>query len=723
MPSGCVAVNAVTAFSLRHKWSILFAWVLLAVLGAVSVNTTISRLTYTYSTPGQPGYDANLHLTQRFGIDGTFEPTIAVLHLPAGADMRTAAGRAAAHRTFVAASRPGVVAVADYANTGNAKLISADGRTTWAVLNLANPDTGPGVSAGDNLGAILQAAAPAGASVSVTGFAQLLAAGGGGNGPSVLLETLIGGALALLVMLLVYGSAIALVPLMMAVPAILTTFLCVLGLTHLTSVSYFLEYLVALVGLGVAVDYSLLVVVRWREERERGLANEEAVLVAAGRAGRAVLLSGAAVAVGLLSLILLPVPFLRSIGVGGMLIPLVAIAAAVTLLPVTLAAWGPTLDRRRLWKGSTARSNGWERWGRLIVRRRWIAGGIGLVIIGALAVPALSINTAEPLSGSLATSGPAADAFNQLQLAGVPSAIVFPIQILTHGGPTTAREVSTIAQQTPGVYTVLAPDTAAFRHGQDALLTIIPTNEGGTAAGQTIVRDLQARLADVPGGAEVGGSTAGDVAFSDAVYGNFPLVLLLITVMTFLVLMRAFRSVVLAAKAVLLNLLSMGAAFGFMVLFWQQGHGSDLIYGVPATAAIRDWIPVVVFACLFGLSMDYEVFVLSRVREEYDRTGSTDEAVVAALAKTGRLVTCAALILAVSFLALSSNPNQLIKIVATALAFGVVLDAVIVRTLLVPALITLMGRWNWWMPLWLARLLRISVVDTDDAPELQAATQ
>jgi putative drug exporter of the RND superfamily len=161
----------------------------------------------------------------------------------------------------------------------------------------------------------------------------------------VLAATVIGGALALLLLLLVYGSALAVVPLLMAVPAILVTFLCELGLTHITAVSYFVEYLVALVGLGVAVDYSLLVVVRWREERSRGLSNEAAIGAAADRAGKAVLLSGATVAIGLLSLILLPVPFLRGIGVGTMLIPLVAIAAAVTLLPVTLAAWGPALDR------------------------------------------------------------------------------------------------------------------------------------------------------------------------------------------------------------------------------------------------------------------------------------------------------------------------------------------------------------------------------------------
>jgi RND superfamily putative drug exporter len=701
-------VRTIVSFSLRHRWLVLAAWAVAAIAGGLTVNNTISRLTYTYSTPGQAGYEANLHITQRFGIDGTFEPTIAVLKLPAGMDMNTASGRAAVAHTFAAAARPGVVGVADYANTGNAKLVSADGRSTWAVLNLANPDQGPGVGAGDNLGAILQHAAPPGATVTVTGFAQLLASGGGsGGGPSVLLETAIGGLLALLILLAVYGSAIAIVPLLMAVPAILATFLSLLAFTYVTSVSYFLEYLVALVGLGVAVDYSLLVVVRWREERERGLSGEAAVLAAADRAGRAVLLSGATVAVGLLSLVLLPVPFLRSIGVGGMLIPLVATVAALTVLPITLAAWGPALDRRRLWRGSTSHSRGWERWGRLIVRRRWIAGLLGLGIVLALGAPALSINTAEPLVGSLAATGPSATAFQGLELAGVPSAVDFPIQVLTHDGATGAQQAAALAQATPGVYTVLAPDTPAFRTGQDALLTIIPTAEGGTAAGKSIVTDLQTRLNTLPGGAEVGGSTAGDMAFSHAVYGNMPLILILIGLLTFLILLRALRSVVLAAKAVLLNVISLGSAFGFMVTFWQNGHGSQLIYGMPATAAIRDWIPIVVFACLFGLSMDYEVFVLTRVREEYERTGNTDEAVVAALARTGRLVTCAALILAVSFLSLSSNPNQLVKIVASALAVGIVLDAVVIRTLLVPAFMSLMGPWNWWMPERLANLLRL----------------
>ena len=248
------------------------------------------------------------------------------------------------------------------------------------------------------------------------------------------------------------------------------------------------------------------------------------------------------------------------------------------------------------------------------------------------------------------------------------------------------------------MYTVFAPDTPQFRRGQDALLTVIPRLEGGTPQGRALLSELTRRLAGVPGGAEVGGSSAGDLAFSTAVYGHFPQMLTVIAGLSLLILTTALRSVVLALKAVVLNLVSLGAAFGFIMLFWQQGHGSFL-YGVSATGAIRDWIPVVVFACLYGLSMDYEVFVMARMREEYDHLigtdNATDQAIVAALARTGRLVTSAAVILMVSFLTLTADPNQIVRVVGTTLAAGVLVDAVIIRTLLVPALVSLLGHWNW----------------------------
>ena len=696
-----------TTFALQHKKVVVGLWVLLAAFGALTLKETGGRWDYTYTTPGQPGYVANLHILDRFGMDAAFEPTLAVLRLPPREGMGTAAGRALAARTFAAAPRAGLLAEADYATTGNPIFELDGGRTTWALIDLPNPDKGPGVGVGEALDPILERAAPPGTSLTLTGFAQMLS-NAGPNGLNLLDATLIGAVGAFLVLLVVYGSAIAIVPILMALPAILVTFLCALGLTYVTDISYFIQYLIALLSLGVAIDFSLVVVTRWREERERGAANDRAVLAASRSAGRAVMLSGLTAAVGLLSLVLLPVPFLRSIGFGGMLIPLIAVIAAVTLLPVTLAAWGPALDKFCLWpKGATTFSRPWERWGRFVLRHRWVAACAGLAILIVLALPTLRINTAEPLAGSLSPKGPAAAAFADLGRNGIPSAVDFPLQVVTHGGAAAVHQATAIARATPGIYAVISPDTPSFRRGDDALLTIVPTAEGSTVEGKAIVTRLRERLAAIRGGAEVGGSTAADMSFTDAVYGNFPLLLAFVSAIMFAILTRALRSVVLAIKAVILNVVSLGAAYGFMVFFWQEGHGSRL-YGVPATGAIRDWIPVVVFASLFGLSMDYEVFVLARIREEYDRLGSTDAAIVAGLARTGRLVTCAALILMVSFLSLSTDPNQLVKIVSTTLAFGIVIDAVVTRTLLVPALVSLLGRWNWWLPRRLGRLIGIA---------------
>jgi RND superfamily putative drug exporter len=703
-------MTRLTRLALQHRRLVVLGWVVLAVAGGLTASSTTNGLSHSVSTPGTAGSEANEDIRKRLGLDGHEQPAIAVLHLPPSTSMRTAAGQALAARTFQSANRAGHVGVADYANTHDAKLVSRDGHTTWALINMPNPDVPLGAGVLQRIQPALSAATPAGASVTVTGFEPLQSAGSGGGGsPSVLVETLIGALGALVILAFVYGSAIAVVPLLMALPSILTTYLLVLGLEQLISVNSLVQYLVAFIGLGVAVDYSLLIVTRWREERERGLSNEQAIVASAATAGHAVMLSGVTVAVGLLSLLVLPVPFLRSIGVGSILIPLVAIVAATTLLPVTLAAWGPALDSRRVRRGSTTFSRAWERWAGIVVRRRWIAGVVGLAVMIALAIPALSLKSGNASANSLAASGgPAAAAFHEIERQGVPSAVVFPHQILVHGGTAAAAQAATIARETPGVYTLLSPATSSFHQGSDTLLSVIPTAEGNTSAGKALVGMLRSRLANVPGGVEVGGNTAAVADFNHAVYGNFPLMLAVLALLVFALLARAFRSVVLALKAVILNVISLGASYGFLVLFWQEGHGSNLLYGVPAVGAIREWVPIVVFAFLFGLSMDYEVFVLARIREEYDRTASTNEVVVRALARTGRLVTCAALIIAVSLLSLSVNPDIIVRLIATGLAAGILLDVIVVRTLLVPSLVALMGKWNWWMPAGLARALRIT---------------
>jgi RND superfamily putative drug exporter len=698
-----------TAAILRHRATVVVVWIVLTVAGGLMVGKANGGLQHQQATPGLAGYDANQAMLRSLGLDGDEAPVIAVLRLPPGVTMHTAAGRAAAARTFAAAARAGHVGLVDFSTSQDRRFVSKDGRTTWALYDMPNPDAGPYTGTVDRLPAALERAAPQGANVTMTGNEALQSTGSaGGAGLSTLTETLIGAAAALVVLGFVFGSAIAVLPLLMALPTILATFLVLYGVEQLMGVSQLVQYLIAFIGLGIAIDYSLLIVTRWREERERGLANGEAIVAASGRAGRAVVLSGLTVAVGMLSLLIIPVQFLQSIGVGSLLIPIVAVATAVTLLPVALSGWGVRLDRRRFRRGSTTYSAAWERWAERVVDHRVLAGLVGLGIMIALAVPALTLNTGQPSAGSLGGTTPAARAFHRLQRAGVPAAVAFPIQVLVHGGAPAAERAAQVARRTPGVWAVLTPRLTAPSRSGDTLLTVISDAAGDTSAGTGTVTALRSALHARPGAPQIGGNTAANMDFTHAIYQRFPLMLAVISLITFLMLARAFRSVALAVKAVVLNLISLGAAFGFMVLFWQNGHGSHAIYGIEATHAIRNWVPVIVFAFLFGISMDYEVFVLARMREEYDHTRDTRQAIVRSLGRTGRLITCAALILAISFVSLSTVNDIAVEVPATALAIGVILDAVIVRTLLVPALAALLGDWNWWMPAPLARALGVS---------------
>lgn len=694
-------------FILQHKVLVILTWVALSIFAVRTLGLIGPRLDYTYSTPGQVGYDSNVRITHRFGIDPAFEAEMPLLQFPRGVTMASAEGRTLAAKTFEAARGAGPIILQDFATTQDRRFLLDGGRATWALISIPNPDYGPGAGIEDRLPKALNAAVPPGARLTLTGYAQMLS-NQGPNQVTMLHSIAIGLVLALVVLFLVYGSPIAILPIMMALPSMLAAFLAMLALTYVTPVSYLVLRMIVVISLGISIDYALMVVIRWREEREKGLGNEAAVISATRSAGRAVALSGLTAAVGLGSLVVLPVPFLRSVGWGAMLIPFTAVVVAVTLLPVCLAIAGPALDRFSLWPASsTTYSTAWKRWGRFVLGHRWKAALLGLAFLVVTSLPVLFMQTGMSLIGALVQTGPAAEAFHHLQANGIPSGVDFPIYVMTHGGGAAADQAKAIAAATPGVHHVLGAAAPEFRKGQDGLLTIIPVAEGSQPEGQALVSTLRARLASLPGGpADVGGATAESISFTDAVYGVFPVLLAVVSLVTLVVLTIFLRSVVLPIKAVILNVASLGSALGFMVFFWQQGHGSALVYGMTATGAVRMMIPTMIFASLFGLSMDYEVFVLSRIREEFDRVGSTQEAVVEGMAKTGRLVTCAALVLMVTLLSLSADPNQIVRIITSTLAVGVIVDAVVIRTLLLPALVSLIGGWNWWMPAPLSRLLQ-----------------
>src|SRR4051812_30580815 len=353
------------------------------VAGGIVAGPVTDRLTFDFSLPGQPGYEAEQQLIETFGTS-TADTLVPVLTVPSGGTVAERADDIGRVFDAVRAAVP-QARIVDLSSTGDRRFVTADGRSTFALIQGPLPQGfGPGISAQVQPG-FEQAAAAAGPGTGLTSYA-LLAAGGDTEGPSVLVETLFGAVGALAVLIFVFASFLAFVPLVIAAVSILTTFLLVLGLTYLTDVSFVVQFLVALVGLGVAIDYSLLVVSRWREERAHGRTNDEAVVVATVQAGHAVLASGVTVAISLLALIIVPVPFLRSMGLGGMLIPLVSVAVVLTLLPALLSKIGPRVDWPRIRHDAVA-ARGWSAWARLIVRRRWWATGVAVVVLGLIIAP------------------------------------------------------------------------------------------------------------------------------------------------------------------------------------------------------------------------------------------------------------------------------------------------------------------------------------------------
>ncbi len=697
---------ALTRFVLRHKALVTLFWVVVAAVGVMTISGTTHRMTNNFSMPGQ-AFKVDNQIVSQYGNGGSQAPYVPMITVPAGQKVTSPAVAQATGRTFAALARavPGV-RIADYATTHNPAFITRDGRSTFALVYTA-PVNGFG---GTNLGPAIQhavtAAAPAGWHVGVTG-SDLLANGSpkSGKGTGLMTEALIGSVGALVILALVFASFLALLPLLIGGISVLATFLVVGGLTELTGVSQIVEFLIALIGLGVAIDYSLLVVSRWREERAAGRDNAAAVTEAMNHAGRAVVFSGLTVAIGLLSMVVLPVPMLRSVGYGGVLVPLVSVVVSVTLLPVILATVGPRLDWPRL-RTERRASRVFSAWARGVYRHRWLAALAGLGILAALMLPALSLHLGEPGSSAQATSGPAHDALVTLTDGGIPSGVLTPAEVLV-SSPGAAPAVAAQAARVPGVYATVAPGTPDYQRDGTAIVTVIPVAESSVPAGETTVAGLEQSLLERPHVIGIGGDGAALTDFNHAVYGDFPLMLAIISVATFLLLTRAFRSVLLAAKAVVFNLISLTAAYGVLTWVWQDGHGSGALWGIPATGAITMWVPLMVFAFLFGLSMDYEVFILTRIREAYDRSGDARHAVTEGLGRTGRLVTSAAAILMLSFLSMSTGPQTDLKILATGLGAGILIDAVVVRCLLVPALVALFGKANWWLPSPLARVLRV----------------
>ena len=705
-------MTALARFVLRHKRLVVLFWLVVMVAGGATAGRTTERLVVDFSLPGQQGYETEKQLVQAYGNGPDEGTAIVALTAPDGdvTDQRPAVDAVfrALQQEFPQ------YRVAWTGNTGSDRFETDDGRTAYGLVvdqKFTDFSFVPAFTAAKDL--LAQQAQSSGLQVRTTGYFELSMGNtdteDSGDAPSLLVETLLGGVGALVVLVFVFASFLALTPLLIAAVSILSTFLCVLAASYVTDMSFVVQFLIALVGLGVAIDYSLLVVTRWREERAHGHDNAEAVVVAMQTAGHAVLSSAGTVAISLLALVVVPVPFLQSMGLGGLLIPVVSTAVVLTLLPAILGSIGPRVDWPRVRHESSA-SRAWSAWARTISRHRTVAALVGLVVLGLLIAPVFDIRVGQARTASLATQGTAVETLADLRAGGVPAGIVTPLEVLVRGDDAagTAEGLVRRLEAVDGIAYATVPDDPTWRRDGTAVVEVVPDAELVDIASARVVDRVLDAVSDVDGFVGVAGPGATVLDYSEAVFKRLPAVMGLIALATFLLLVRTFRSLLLPLKAVLLNVLSVAATFGFVVLFWQQGHGSDAVFGISETGAVTFWLPVLIFAFLFGLSMDYEVFILARMREEYDRTGSTRFAVVEGLGRTGRLVTCAALILFLAFTALASGPGTDIKVLATALGVGILIDATVVRALLVPALVSLLGEWNWWLPAWLARPLRVA---------------
>jgi RND superfamily putative drug exporter len=680
----------------RRRWWVISAWVVLTLFGAFSAGQVSKRWFESFSIPGYSSYEANQRTLKAFGT-GEQAPMVVVFH--SSGDITKQAG---IQKAVVAAAKvnPGS-RLSSYWSTGSRAYVSKDGHTTFAEVY---PPANPGFSSTVHIKKVraeMKAATPPGVQSYLTGRDPIYdASSGGGQGPSVLTEALIGGLGCLVILFFVFGTLPAvLIPLAIALASILNTFTLVWALTYITNVSIIVQFLIALVGLGVAIDYALLMIFRFRDELREGEDVETALVETMTHAGRSVVVSGSTVAVAL--------PFIRSIGIGGMLIPAVSVITAITLLPALLATLGARINSVRLLPKRFVdqghpEDGPWGRWANFVVRRPWPVALVGMAIVGVLVFYGVQLNPSEAQAKDFPGTGDAINGREALADAGISAGVMKPFVVLVENGAN--REAIVVKlQKTSGIAGAVAPPD--WVKGQDSLVEAFPSSDGATKQVRSTIKRVRAEL--VGTGGTLGGVAAEDRDFVAAVYSNFPYVLGFVVLLTFILLARAFRSLLLPLKAVVLNLVSLLAAYGIIVFIFQQGHGAETIWGVHATQSIIPWIPLMIFAFLFGLSMDYEVFMLSRMREAYDETGDTNRSIALGLARTGKLVTSAALVLMFAFFVLSSGPGVDIKQFGIGLAAGIIFDATVIRALLVPSLMRLMGRWNWWLPKRAAKVLRV----------------
>ena len=684
--------------SARRPWITIGAWAVAAAIVMFLAGTAGGTFADDFVAPGSQSEQAMRLLEERFP-EAARGNAMAVFAAPAGERLerhRPAVDGALARIAEVER----VAAVTDPFTAGT---VSPDGRIGFAAIAFDRPSTELGPAP---LAALTDAMAPARAA----GVAAEL----GGDAAFINAETETSGAeaagllAALVVLVVAFGTIVAaLVPIALTLVAVAVGLGGITLLARAMDVSSAAPTIGAMIGLGVGIDYALFVMARYREHRATGQDNPTALSNAMGSAGSAVLLAGGTVVVAMAALVLTGLGFLASIGLSTSLVVLFAVATALTLLPALLSLLGDRVDAGRLIGRrrpiGNARETAWWRFAHRVSGRPWPYLAAGSVVLLALAAPALAMKTGFPDAGDDPTSTTHRRAYDLLAEGFGPgfNAPLLLVADLRHPG-VDATAIPTLAARVaadPGIATVGQPRTSPA--GDTVVLPTIPTTapaDPETSATLGRVRDL------VPANVAVSGLTAMTDDLTRQLAATLPIFVGAVLAASFLLLMVVFRSVAVPLKAAVMNLLSIGGAYGVVVAVFQWGWLGDL-FDLDRTYLIASPMPIIFFAVLFGLSMDYEVFLLSRIREEHDATGSNVESVARGMAATGRVITSAALIMTVVFLSFVADPSSLVKMLGLGLSTAIVLDATIVRMILVPATMALLGRANWWLPRWLDRRL------------------
>jgi RND superfamily putative drug exporter len=698
-----------TRAMIRGRWVVLGAWLAAAVLGMVALSGLADLLTNRFTLPGTDADRVEQILADHYDQKTTGSFSLVVQGGPGAAQRLVPEVAAAARRA--AAELPtsqvaGVVPVSDSV-------------VTATIVSNLEPADAKGYT-DDMRGAV---GTIAGAQTYISGqaaiehdldpvFAHDLKVG----------ELFIAIPLAFLILVFVFGTLAFLVPFLFAAAAIPVTLGIVWIFANFIELTTYLQNLVMLIGFGIAIDYSLLMVYRFREELRSGLGRDDAVVRTMRTAGRAVVFSGTAVAIGLALMLAMPLPFMRGFGLGGLIIPSVSVLCALTLLPVLLHLLAHRLDRvhlvpRFVDRRRAAEVNFWTRLSGWIMRRPLpVALGTAAVLV-ALATPVFWLELGPGSNKGIPQDLEGVQGLNVISAAVgegalAPTTIVVDADRLRPEPVRAAIERLTAAlERDPEVVRVdFRPEQDIAEGGRFLKLDVLGKSEYGSAPALQFVDRLRGDVipsAGFPAGAAVyaGGGPPSGRDFLDVTYGAFPWLVLAVLVATYLLLLRAFRSIVLPLKAIVLNLLSIGAAYGLLVIFFKWG-GADAI-GLIGVEQVEGWIPVFVFAMVFGLSMDYEVFLVSRMREEWDAGRSNEQAVGFGLARTGRIVTAAGLIMFAAFMGFVAGSVVGLQQFGFGLAMAILIDITLVRCLLVPSAMALFGRWNWWLPARVARVARV----------------